>query len=189
MAQPGSIHRYRWKLWYYLIRLPVILANVLLLGFLVCAILVFTGAFVGSLIQTRSLAALLFVPVLLFLAVFTIMRLPVLTVHIGGLVASYVVVSPAALEVRLWPSCHVRLRWEDVARAGRYPGWGRAYDVLSLEGAEELPEGSIAIGLRRLLRFVRTGPRSLPLKNFQGYPRGGFADDLRRYAPHLFPAE
>jgi hypothetical protein len=44
--------------------------------------------------------------------------------------------------------------------------------------------------LRKLLRFfVRNRPRSLPLSSIQGYPRGGFADDLRRYAPHLFTAE
>jgi hypothetical protein len=185
MSQPGSIHKYRWKLWYYLLQLLPIVANALLLGYVVYGFIILAG----TMIRAWSLAAVLLIPALLFLVGVGIMRLPLLIMRVGGLLASYVVVSPDALEVRLWPSCHVRLRWEDVARAGKYPGWGGAYDVLSLEGAEELPEGSIAIWLRRLLRFVKTGPRSLPLKNIQGYPRGGFADDLRRYAPHLFTAE
>jgi hypothetical protein len=185
MSQPGSIRRYRWKLWYYLLQLPVILANVLLLGFGIYAFMIL----VGVMIHSRSLAAVLLIPALLILTIFTIWRLPVLSVRVGNLVASYVIVSPEALEIRLWPLYHVRLRWEDVERVGKTPSWGGAYEMLSLKEADDLPDGSTAIRLRKLLRFVKTGPRSLSLRSIQGYPRGDFAANLRRYAPHLFPAE
>jgi hypothetical protein len=185
MTQPGSIHTYRWKLWRYLPQLLPILANVLFLSFIVYAFIFLAGV----MIRARSLAAVLLIPALLFLMVVGILRLPVLIIHVGSLVASYLVVSPDALEIRFSPLYHVHLRWEDVEFVSEPSRRGGAGEMLSLEKAKELPDGPTATRLRKLLRFVRTGPRSLPLRNVQGYPRGGFADDLRRYAPHLFAAE
>ena len=186
MTRPGSIHRYRWKLWYYLLQLLPILANALLLGYVVYGFIVLADA----MIRSWSLAAVLLIPALLFLLGIGIMRLPLLIMRVGSLMASYVVVSPDALDIRLWPLYHGRLRWEDIKLVSESRRWGGSGEMLSLKEAKQLAEGPVTISLRKMLRWVsRNEPRFLPLRAIQGHPRGGFADDLRRYAPHLFTAE
>jgi hypothetical protein len=142
-----------------------------------------------AIIRSRSLAAIWLILVLLILVVVGIVQLSLLIIRVGSLIASYVGVSPDTLEVYLWPLHHFGLRWEDVSLVSE-PSESDGSTMLSLKAANDLAERSTPIWFRKVLRlFVRNEPRFLSLGTMQGYPHGDFADNLRRYAPHLFTAE
>jgi hypothetical protein len=186
MSQRGLMRKYRWSLSHYLLQSVPILANMLLLVFVIYGFIILSGL----VIHAQSLPVLWLLPVFLVVPVAGVLQIILFIVRVGSLVASYVVVSPDALEIRLWPLYHLRLRWEDAASVREPSGEGESDEVLSLKKAKELDEGSTVVWLRKVLRrFVGDAPRFLSLQTIQGHSQGGFADDLRRYAPHLFAAE
>ena len=95
---------------------------------------------------------------------------------------SYVKVSPAGLEHRQWPSKHIRCEWSQVERIGkRWLFW----EALTLKGSQVI---GLSPGLR-MSRALHLGAQNfVPLGGYRGWPDGQLADDLRRYAPHLFSA-
>jgi hypothetical protein len=113
-----------------------------------------------------------------------------LAYHVGNPLFSYLKVSPGGLEYRSWPVRHLRCGWEGVQRMGQTPAWGSAYEMVRLTGAEVLQNGMFIKTVRRRPRLFPRGQLDyFYLTGFRGYPDGALADDLRRYAPHLFTAE
>ena len=190
MPQSDETQRYRLKLGIRLIRIPSILLNTFIL-----ALFSYSGfvALTRGVIQFISPAGLFLIPAFCSLVFFALTRILLLTLSIGFIISSYVTTLPNGLEIRHWPHYRVRLRWEDVERMGKRPGWGASYEQIRLEKAEELAEepiGYMAAESVALLRFVRNSLRSFSLRSIEGYPKGNFAAELRQYALYLFePSE
>lgn len=73
-------------------------------------------------------------------------------------------------------------QWEDVESLGHYQGLATTHDVLYLKRIKPL-KWSIFMTLQQRKTNVRY---FVPLTGFQGWPEGGLADDLHKYASHLF---
>ena len=98
-----------------------------------------------------------------------------------SLFTTRVVVSPDGIEYRSW-QYRQRARWSDVERIDIWVYFGLAHKVLYLRQSE-LTGGRVWLALRRMLSLP---PTIMVLSSMFGWPEGPLADDVRRYAPHLF---
>ncbi len=97
-------------------------------------------------------------------------------------------VSPSGLEYRHPGLFNLQCTWEDVKGLGliRGPYWHRTF--LNLKDAQLSGLGFLAKleGVRLWRPLWPRGKYAIQLSGLEGWPEGGLADDLRRYAPHVF---
>ncbi len=97
---------------------------------------------------------------------------------------SYLRISPAGLKLFYWPNYQLELGWDQVDRIAPRKVLFSTRHLLYLK--EKASFGS------RTMRgqVLGWGPqRFICLSDFEGWPEGGLAEDLERYAPQLFAAE
>lgn len=193
MPPPGdpTARRYRYKWFPRSMMFVAALNRLLWLGVLVALLgllAVYVRDFVGQQELPLSVVLLLGPTLIVPVAVAAIL-LYGLVARAGGALRSYVAVTSEGLEVRRWPVYRIFCRWENVERVGEALTWG--YHLLHLRDAQRLDDDALAMVMRRWANRVRrVRPADvLFLRSVRGYPEGDFADDLRRYAPHLFDAE
>jgi len=93
-------------------------------------------------------------------------------------------VSPSGLEYRCWPYS-LQCAWEEVQGFSGVRGPLGQLTFLRLSNAK--PSGLWHFFGR--LEVIRLWPKAkyvVQLTGLEGWPAGGLADDLRRYAPHAF---
>lgn len=184
MSRPGEAppRRYRYK-WFTQLAMLIAAFNRLLwlgvLATLMGLLVVLFSHFVSEGIP--PIAIMLLCPTLLVPIALGGILVFGLIARGGGVLLSYVGVTPGGLEVRRWPLYRVFCRWDGVKRIG-------TYHMVWLDDAEAMEEGAFGTVLRWLANRVRRVQPAdgLYLNSVRGYPVGEFADDLRRYAPHLF---
>ena len=95
---------------------------------------------------------------------------------------AYLKVSSRGIEYQMWPFGGVRCQWSDADRIGKGILTG---DVIYFKEGERFgtPAGSLGI-IQRILPI--RPPKLIQLSGFSGWPEGKLAQDLQRYAPHLF---
>lgn len=183
-----SAHEYRWTLWAILRCFGRALGHLIILLFLVPFIIVLSPAIVqGS--RVLSVGMIVALIVLAFLLVAQLVHK--LAVAVGRLLSSYVRVSPEGVEYTVGSNFGFRASWPDVKQiAKERPRRLVATSKVALVENAEWFGPQMLIGLRPLIglyRFDDSGWYSVfPLTGVRGWPKGNFADDLRRYAPHLF---
>jgi hypothetical protein len=103
---------------------------------------------------------------------------------------SHLRTSADGIDFRGWPLHSLRCRWEDAERATYRRFLGISSDELLLRRAERSgPDWAwrFVVWVRRLLGMH--GDPAIPLSSFQGWREGAIAQDLRKYAPHVFTAD
>lgn len=173
--------KYRWAGWAILLNLIIIL--VLISGVLMFGLVAWSFAadlFEAQAITFGMISIICFAPILFVLA---ILILPVFIQVVGGILFSYLKVTPIGMEYRKWPNYGLRCKWEDVERRGTYHIFGLIPgDVLYLKNAE--PVGwQLTMSLRRRLGL----PQQLviSLTGIQGWPNGQLAEQLKNYIPDI----
>ncbi|KAA3648810.1 MAG: hypothetical protein DWQ07_01035 [Chloroflexi bacterium] len=90
--------------------------------------------------------------------------------------------NPEAVEYRNWPYHRRRVKWEDTQKI-------RGTKALGLANRDEIiVQNAIDLSWQfwQRLRKDQSVNDRIPLSGFSGWPNGKLADDLRKYAPHLF---
>jgi hypothetical protein len=150
----------------------VLFLEIPLLGSAFCS-----GTVALAIIGTSEIGTLQFLSAVLFgliAVVITIASISLVPISIGRAFNSYLLLSDQGLEYRLWPLHKIRCGWDDVDQikksAFRFQG-----DVLVLKTAE-------VSGLQSLIKTLSV----IPLYQIDGWQNGDLADELKKYAPHLF---
>lgn len=94
---------------------------------------------------------------------------------------SYLRISPAGMELFYWPNHRLQASWDQMDRIEQRKVLFSTRHLLYLK--ENASFGS------RTIRGQELGlgsQRFISLSDFQGWPEGQLAEDLRRYVPHLF---
>jgi hypothetical protein len=179
-TQPQKFH---WKWWFYAIQL----LPILVMGGGFGVILYGMFGVLLHILKELSVAGLCLLVGLLSLLPPIGVWILIVVWKAGNLIVSGVTPSPQGLEVRNWPLYRVLLPWDQMPNSQT---WQRMPGMLHLDNALDRPEGAFTLWLRKFfLRFTPKIGRSISLYGVQGYPKGKFADQLRRYAPQLFTEE
>jgi hypothetical protein len=93
---------------------------------------------------------------------------------------SYIKTSPYGLEQKNPIFKHIRCRWSDMDRIGKYMGF---VDVVYLNSCEIV---GLSLSLKSPLRSIQLKQNIIGLRGYTGWPEGDLAADLRKYAPSLF---
>lgn len=96
---------------------------------------------------------------------------------------SYIEISPSGIEQKHLRDKHIRCKWDDVDRLGKYFLF---YDVIYLNTYETV---SKPFSLNTLLSFLRPKQGYVFLSWYNGWPNGELAKELEQYAPRLFEEE
>ncbi|KAA3659947.1 MAG: hypothetical protein DWQ04_20805 [Chloroflexi bacterium] len=97
---------------------------------------------------------------------------------------SYVKVSPDGLEQKFWPYKHIRCKWSDVDKIGK---WWLVNDVVYLNSCEIIGP---SISLKMPFRLFHFSSQDfITLSGYQGWSDGQLAKDMRKFAPQLFNTE
>jgi hypothetical protein len=101
---------------------------------------------------------------------------------LGQIAFGYLKVSPSRMEYWYWPVFGMRGNWDDVDVLVR----DRPLSILAFDHLR-FTRGDFfgwppALRLARTLRLRYT----IPLSQFEGWPEGPLANDVRRFAPQLF---
>jgi hypothetical protein len=195
-SNPGDI--YRCKFWVVLFKTLVSSGPLLVIA--VCGAGIAAGMrMLATNVETVSTRADLSLPKLILLFMIPIVmiipncllvgvgNLYVLVLGMGNAFLSYVKVSPEEFEYCSWPRYHVRCNWEMLEWQSYSANWSVARRLVNLEKADEVEVSALTKIWREVPARLGLGTRSpVSLHEFQGYPDGELADNLRRYAPHLF---
>lgn len=178
---PTNIHLYKPKLSSLLLcSIPIVLLGAIVGGHLVIFV---TAIFRGFQDELRGwivgpfLLCLLGLPVI----VMSVLVVELLIVFIAQFFA-YLKVSSTGIEYQMWPFGGVCCRWSNTDRIGKGILKG---DIIYLKNGEGV---GASVGLSRIIQKISPIriPESIPLSGFRGWPQGRLAEDLQRYAPHLF---
>jgi hypothetical protein len=100
---------------------------------------------------------------------------------------TYLRISATGLEYSVGSLWGLRCQWKDVESISTHRTLGFSNDLLDLQNAERLGKAWVWQLRSFLQRMVFKPARlSIPLSDFEGWPDGELAQDLRHYAPQLF---
>lgn len=105
---------------------------------------------------------------------------------------SYLIISQNGIEYRHWPITWHRIKWEDVERIVETKWLGLSWgDVIYIKDAEIIgtplwPWINRQLGWKPDYSIYLSNRKR---KKLYGWPDGPLANDLRKYAPHLFNSE
>jgi uncharacterized Tic20 family protein len=91
-------------------------------------------------------------------------------------------ITPEGIEYRNWPYRHIRSRWSEVDRLGKF----LFYDVVYLKSYEVI---GLSLSFSKLFKFLAFSQASISLSSYKGWPGGPLASDLKHYAPQLFESQ
>jgi uncharacterized Tic20 family protein len=94
---------------------------------------------------------------------------------------SYLGVDADGIEIKIWLYRHIRVPWSEVDRKEKF----FFYDVIYFKSYEVAGFSLSQFWPWKAMKFFQS---FIALYPFQGWSTGLLADDLKRYAPHLFEA-
>lgn len=173
----ADVHTYRLKTW-------VLVVNVLTLVFFG---LIFGGVTTSMLATMESFRSRVNTDVVLysFLAIFVPLFILMVIVVIQMIISilqwffSYVKITPEGIENKVWLARHILVRWPEVDRLGKY----LFYDVVYLKSYEVIGYSPSYHWPWKSINFAQN---TIAVSNYQGWPDGPLANDLKRRAPGLF---
>jgi uncharacterized Tic20 family protein len=169
-----AIHTYTPKLWVRFLNLfSILLQGILIVIILFMLETLFKSGPNNRVLQLGLLCA--FTPIFVYFG-FAIIQLIVNTISIS---ISSIRVTPDGIENRIWPYRHIRSRWSEVDRLGKFlfndAIYLKSYEVIGLSLSYTWP-----------LKVLNIFKPSIALSTYNGWPDGPLADDLKHYARQLF---
>ena len=157
--------------------LYVFMIGPLIAGFVSLAILFAQKGSVSS-----SYELLIALPLLL-LSLLLVVSFLVMAVNVVLLFFSYIKISPEGIEQKNPLYRHIRCNWSDVDRLGKLLFFT---DVVYIHAYQQLGPS-----LSMKLSFWLYSPHQgfFTLNNYEGWPNGALAADLKRYAPRLYETQ
>jgi len=173
-----DIHTYKLKEWVLLLNL----FSLIFLGIIIGSSLALIISLVASLYQTGPDFAILryvlesvFAPIVVLFGIVIIQQI----VNTISIFFSNIKITPEGIENRIWPYRHIRSRWAEVDRLGKF----LFYDVIYLKSYEVI---GLSLSFVKPFKFFAFSQTSIALSSYNGWPDGNLASDLKHYAPHLF---
>ena len=172
-----DVHTYRLKTWVLVVNVLTLVIFGLMFGGTAASMLAMMESLraevYGEMIQYSLLAIML--PLFLLMAIVVIQ----LVIAILQCFFSYIKITPEGIENKVWLARHIRARWSEVDRLGKYLFYDavylKSYEVTGFSPSYHWPWKSI--------NFAQN---TIAVSSYQGWPGGGLASDLKQRAPRLF---
>jgi hypothetical protein len=169
---------YRLKPWVFVINILVLVSIGIVVG---VPMAIFGETFISLMEAGSGFEAVAPVFLCCLSPLFILMGLLVIQqlVNVVFLFFAYIKVTPEGIEQKYPGSIHIRSKWSDVDRFGTL----FFNNVLYLNAYEEL---GLSLSLRSPFQLFRPKQRFISLSNYNGWPNGQLANQLKQYAPRLF---
>ncbi len=177
---PSNIHAYKLKPGILLLNIFSLIFVGIIIGIsmaLIISMLASSSKFEPNYRVLQYVLLGVFIPIIVLFGIVIIQQI----VNTISIFSTKIKITPRGIEHRIWPYRHIRSRWSEIDRIGKF----LFYDVIYLISYEVI---GLSLSYTRPLKFLAFSQTSIALSSYEGWPNGQLAKDLEHYAPQLFEA-